>query len=220
MKYKCLVLDHDDTVVNSTASIHYPSFVEYLKEYRPSIADNYTLDDYFRKNFHPGILDLLSVECGLSDAELKEEEEYWARYVENHIPTAYEGMREIIEKFTSLGGIVAVNSHSFTRYIVRDYEANSLPAPHIIFGWDIPKEDRKPSPNTLFQLMEKFSLAREDILVVDDLKPGYDMARSAGVAFAAAGWAHDVEEIRAFMMQNCDYYLSSVDDLSKLLFSE
>ena len=32
MRYKCLVLDHDDTVVNSTATIHFPSFVDYLKE--------------------------------------------------------------------------------------------------------------------------------------------------------------------------------------------
>ena len=50
MKYKCLVLDHDDTVVNSTASIHFPSFVKYLEEYRPEIAGNYTLNDYLEKN--------------------------------------------------------------------------------------------------------------------------------------------------------------------------
>ena len=31
MKYKCLVFDHDDTVVNSTATIHHPCFAEYLK---------------------------------------------------------------------------------------------------------------------------------------------------------------------------------------------
>ena len=35
MKYKCLVFDHDDTVVNSTATIHFPSFRDYLKIYRP-----------------------------------------------------------------------------------------------------------------------------------------------------------------------------------------
>ena len=32
MKYKCLVLDHDDTVVDSTASIHYPAFLEAAEE--------------------------------------------------------------------------------------------------------------------------------------------------------------------------------------------
>ena len=43
------------------------------------------------------------------------------------------------------------------------------------------------------------------------------MARSAGADFAAAGWAYDVPEIAEFMKQNCDYYLSTVDDLKALL---
>ena len=70
MKYKCLVLDHDDTVVDSTARIHYPCFVEYLEKYKPSLAENYTLESYIIKNFHPGILELLSYEVGLSEEEL------------------------------------------------------------------------------------------------------------------------------------------------------
>ena len=37
MKYKCLVLDHDDTVVESTASMHYPSFVETINILRPGL---------------------------------------------------------------------------------------------------------------------------------------------------------------------------------------
>ena len=57
MRYKCLVLDHDDTVVNSTATIHYPCFCEFLKEVRPQ-AKHYTLEDYFRWNFAPGIIPL------------------------------------------------------------------------------------------------------------------------------------------------------------------
>ena len=51
MKYKCLVLDHDDTVVDSTAEIHFPAFVEYLKIARPGLADKYTLTSYLEKNF-------------------------------------------------------------------------------------------------------------------------------------------------------------------------
>ena len=34
LKYRCLVLDHDDTVVNSTATVHYPCFVEYMEKYQ------------------------------------------------------------------------------------------------------------------------------------------------------------------------------------------
>ena len=218
MKYKCLVLDHDDTVVNSTATIHYPCFIEYLNKYFPHLSKNYTRESYFVKNFHPGITSLLVDEVGLSPKELIEEEEYWAEYVKGHVPEVYPGIREIIEDFRAKGGIIAVNSHSYTKYIERDYEKNALPPPDVIYGWDIPKDKRKPAPDTLFDLMEKYSLFPSEILVVDDLKPGYDMARSAGVDFAAAGWAYDIPEIREFMQKNCDYYLNSVEDLRKILF--
>ena len=57
-----------------------------------------------------------------------------------------------------------------------------------------------------------------EIIVVDDLKPGYDMARSAGADFAAAGWAYDVPEIAEFMKKNCDCYLRSTAELYELLF--
>ena len=203
--------------MNSSASIHYPSFIEYLKLRRPHLADNYTLEEYFLKNFHPGITSLLVDEVGLSPEELKEEEEFWSDYVKGHIPVAYDGMREIISDFKARGGIVAVDSHSYRRYIERDYAHNSLPTPDVIYGWDIPKEHRKPSPHTVLELMKRYSLKPSEVLVVDDLKPGYDMARGAGVDFAAAGWAYDVPEIREFMKKNCDYYFETVAALADFL---
>lgn len=45
MRYQCLVLDHDDTVVNSTATINYPAFVQTLQKLRPDV--HMTLDDFF-----------------------------------------------------------------------------------------------------------------------------------------------------------------------------
>lgn len=219
MKYKCLVLDHDDTVVSSTAEIHFPCFVEYLKMTRPAIADSYTLTSYLEKNFAPGITSILRDELSMDDKEMQEEIDYWAKYVERFVPHAYNGIGQIISRFQGEGGIVAVDSHSLERYIRRDYEKNSLPTPDIIYGWDIPPEERKPSPHTLFDLMKRYNLSPCEILVVDDLKPGYDMARGAGVDFAAAGWAYNVPSIEEFMRQNCDYYLKTVDELSKLLFN-
>ena len=218
MKYRCLVLDHDDTVVSSTAEIHFPCFVEYLKMTRPEIASNWTLEEYLIKNFHPGITSILRDELGMDECEMKREIDYWANYVENHIPSAYDGIGDIIAKFRANGGIIAVDSHSLMRYIERDYRHNSLPTPDVIYSWDLPEEQRKPSPYTLFDLMQRFSLSPSEILVVDDLKPGYDMARGAGVDFAAAGWAYSVPEIEGFMRENCDYYLKSVADLREILF--
>ena len=213
------MLDHDDTVVDSSASIHYPSFVEYLKIARPHLADKYTLEEYFEKNFEPGILELFTEEIGLSDEELKDEEAFWREYVKNHIPNAYEGIKEIIADFKAMGGIVAVDSHSLTDNIIRDYKANGLPEPDIIYGWDIPKEMRKPAPGTLLDLMDKYNLSPDEILVVDDLKPGYDMARAAGVDIAAAAWAHNVKGIADFMEENCEYFCRTPEKLRKILFN-
>ena len=53
--------------------------------------------------------------------------------------------------------------------------------------------------------------------MIDDLKPGYDMAKSCGVDFAAAGWANDIPEIESFMRQNCRYYCKTVKELAQLL---
>ena len=220
MKYKCLVLDHDDTIVSSTAEIHFPCFMEYLAlTGREKALREYDLNTYLVRNFHPGITSILKDELGMDEAEMQAEIDYWANYVKTRIPTAYEGIGEIISDFRKNGGIVAVDSHSLERYIRRDFEHNGLPLPDVIYGWDIPDEERKPSPYTLFDLMKRYGLSPSEILVVDDLKPGYDMARGAGVDFAAAGWAYSVEEIESFMREHCDYYLKSVDELRSLLFS-
>ena len=217
MKYKCLVLDHDDTVVNSTATIHYPCFIKYLEDYYPSLVGNYTLESFFEKNFHPGVISLFRDEIGMTDEEMAAEEQYWADFVEKITPTAYTGMREIIRDFQSAGGIVAVVSHSLTRYIERDYRENGLPTPDVIYGWDIPKDRRKPSPWCINDLKERYSLLPSEILVVDDLKPGYDMARGGGAHFAAAGWAHNVASIESFMRNRCDYYLKTTEELRRLV---
>ncbi len=220
MRYKCLVLDHDDTLVNSTATIHYPCFIEFLEIYYPHLVKKYTLESYFVKNFHPGVASLFLDEIGMTEDEFEAEQKYWENYVKNHIPKAYDGIREIIARFRREGGIIAVDSHSLTVYIERDFRHNGLPMPDVIYGWDIPKNMRKPAPDTLFDLMKRFSLSPSEMLVVDDLKPGFDMARAAGVDFAAAGWAYDVPEIREFMKKNCDFYLPDTESLNTLLFGE
>ena len=54
--------------------------------------------------------------------------------------------------------------------------------------------------------------------MLDDLKPGYDMARARGVPFAAAGWANDIPEIEGFMRHNCDLYFKTVEAFGGYLF--
>lgn len=215
MKFKCLAFDHDDTVVNSTATIHHPCFVEYLKFKRPGMTC--TLDEYFIKNFTPGFLEMCRDEYGFDDDDMVEETEYWREYVKNHIPDAYPGLKEIMDRHKAEGGILAVISHSFSHNIYRDYEANGLPRPDIVFGWDQPLELRKPSTYPLETIMKEYSLQPDEILMIDDLKPGFDMASKAGVPFAAAGWAYNVPFIEQFMCENCQNYFKTVADFNDFL---
>ena len=216
MRYKCLVFDHDDTVVNSTATIHHPCFVEFLREFRPGMSCS--LEEYFVKNFDPGFVQMCRTDYSLSDEELLVETEYWREYVKGHIPTAYAGIRELMEAHKAQGGILCVVSHSFEHNILRDFAANGLPEPDAVYGWSRPVEERKPFPFPLEDIMRRFSLSRHELLMIDDLKPGYDMAKSCGVDFAAVGWSSDIPQIEAFMRQNCSNYCKSVDELAALIY--
>lgn len=216
MRYPCLVLDHDDTIVNSTATIHYPCFCAFLQEVRPR-AKHYTLEDYFRKNFDPGIIPFFTEEVGLSQQELEYEFQFWQRYVKPRVPQAFSGIRELLRRHRAQGGLIAVVSHSMRENILRDYRQNDLPEPDAIFGWELPPAQRKPEPWPLEQIMREFSLPASALLMLDDLKPGFDMARAAGVDFAAAGWAYDVPEIERFMRKNCDYYFKTVQEFGAFL---
>ena len=218
LKYPCLVLDHDDTTVNSTATVHYPAFVEYMKIHHPEI--HLSLEEYFNANFDPGVIALFTEICGMTVEEMHEEERFWNAYVQGHVPKAYDGMRELMEEQKRRGGAICVVSHSYTENIRRDYRENGLPEPDMIFGWESPPEQRKPDPWPLYQIMKTMGFRKEELLVVDDLKPGYDMSRAAGVTFAAAGWANDIPRIERFMRENCGLYFKTVAELHDYLFGE
>lgn len=215
MKYKCLVFDHDDTVVNSTATIHHPCFQDYLDSRCP--GKTCSLENYFLKNFEPGFIEMCRSEYGMDDAALTDELNYWRAYVQAHVPLAYPGIKEIMERQRAEGGLICVVSHSLEQNIRRDYAANSLPEPDAVYGWDYPAGQRKPAPFPLRDIMRRFGLESGDLLMIDDLKPGYDMARSCGVDFAAAGWANDIEPIERFMRDNCRWYFKSVEQLGIFL---
>ncbi len=119
-----------------------------------------------------------------------------------------------MERQKAAGGLVCVVSHSFDDNILRDYEANGLPVPDAVYGWEQPPERRKPHVWPLREIMRRFGLRREELLMIDDLKPGYDMAAACGVDFAGVGWSNDIASIEAFMRRNCANYFKTVPELA------
>ncbi len=220
LRYKCLVLDHDDTVVDSSATVHFPAYLETMKKTRPDL-EPVDLDGWFLKNFHPGILAYLTEELGFTREEMKAEYSIWRSYSSKLKPGFYPGILDLLSEYSNLGGRIAVVSHSESDIIERDYRetGGGVVTPDMVFGWELEEGRRKPDPWPVLEVMRRLSVSPEDVLVVDDLKPAVLMARGAGVDVAGAGWGHAIPEIVDYMTQNCDHYFKTVGAFESLLIS-
>lgn len=217
LRYKCLVLDHDDTVVQSEATVNYPFFVEFLKQYRPGMT--ITKHEYISGCYQPGYIEMCRQRFGFSDEELQIEYNGWKEYIRDHIPDVYDGIGQMIRRFKEAGGIVCVVSQSAQENIRRDYLAHFGMAPDTIYGWDLEPEHRKPSPWALQQIMKTYRLAPDDILVVDDMRSAVSMARNAGCAIAFAGWGRkEFPAICEEMHKLCDFSFYSTEEFADFLF--
>lgn len=217
MKYRCLVLDHDDTVVQSEATVNYPFFVEFLKEYRPGMT--ITQHEYISGCYSPGYIPMCRERFHFSDEELSIEYNAWKEHIKTKIPAPYPGIERIIRRQKEEGGIIVVSSQSARVNILRDYRTHFGIEPDEIFGWDLEPEHRKPSPYAIEKTVEKYGLSPADCLVIDDMKPAVQMARGGNVRIAFAGWGRkEFPEICADMEQLCDFSFYSTESLEKFLF--
>ena len=217
LKYPCLILDHDDTVVQSESTINYPYFCYILDQFRP--GQTISLHEYIDGCCHLGFAEMCRKNYGFTDDELTQEYLGWKEYIKTHVPAPYPGIERIIRRQKAEGGLICVVSHSGAENILRDYRAHFQILPDEIFGWDLPEEQRKPSPFPLEQIIRKYGFSPEEMLVVDDLKPAYEMASKVGVPIAFAGWSKlEQPEIYTQMMQLCNYAFDSPAALENFLF--
>lgn len=217
LKYKCLVLDHDDTVVQSEVTVNYPCFLWALEKFRPGEYMDYPefVDWCFRYEF----TEFLRIKYGFTDEELLEEYHMWQDYSKTHIPPTYAGIQKVILEQKRRGGLVCVASLSSRENILRDYRTHFGIEPDLIFSCDDPRSERKPNPYPLQKIMETYHLSPSDLLMVDDLKTGFDMCCAAGVPIAFAGWGRtECLEITQQMTELCDYAFRSTDELYSFLF--
>lgn len=217
LRYKCLVLDHDDTVVQSEATVNYPFFVEFLKEYRPGMT--MTAHEYIAECYSPGYIEMCRRRFGFSDEELLIEYTQWKGHIKTHTPDPYPGIGDVLRRFQEAGGMIVVSSQSAQENILRDYRIHFALEPDAIYGWDLEPEHRKPNPYAIEEALRLYPISREDILVVDDMKPAVEMARRGEVKIAFAGWGRkEFPEICREMEQLCDYRFYSPQELENFLF--
>ncbi len=219
MKVQCLILDHDDTAVDSTREIHYPAHIEVMQTLRPQ-QPPISLEEWYQKNFDPGIMAYLQGELGMNPEELKTEFEIWRNYTSTRVPHFFPGFLEVLRDFHALGGRIAVVSHSESHIIERDYRERSKDLiPEMIFGWDHDETKRKPSPWPVARILEEFGVSPDRALILDDLKPAVLMSEASGVPVAAAGWGHSIPEIQQYMRGHCVAFFESISEFRGFVLS-
>lgn len=222
MKYSCILLDHDDTTVDSTPSIHYPSHREQMKRLGRE-EQILSLEEFFLINFEPGLTSYFNDVLKLSKDELALCYDVWREFTTTRTPEFYPGILAMLNRYQELGGIIVVVSHSEADVIRHHYEKQEIfPGfmPQRIIGWDGVVEKHKPHPWPVLDVMREYELEQRDILVVDDLKPGILMAHRAGVDSAAVTWSHGHPVIRKGLAEMASYELNSLKEFESLLFSE
>ncbi len=219
LKFPCLVLDHDDTVVQSETSVNYPFFCRILDQYRP--GTRISLEEYTRGCFSVGFAEMCRSKYQFTEQELIDEYSGWMEYVTTHIPDPFPGIASVIRRQKESGGILCVVSHSSHMNITRDYQKHFGILPDDIYGWDYPEHQRKPNPYPLEQIMKKYALSPHEILVVDDMKPAYEMCRAAKVPLGFAAWGRtEYPELSEEMAALADYSFQTVEQLETFLFDD
>lgn len=217
LKFPCLVLDHDDTVVQTMRTLSYPFWCLELEQFRPGVT--MTLEDYILTCHRIGFADMCRECFHFTEEELALEHKQWMQYIMRNIPDFFPGIDRVIRRQKEEGGILCVVSHSSSENISRDYRVHFGIQPDAIYGWDRPPHQRKPNPWPLEDIMNRFRLKPEEILVVDDMKLACLMAQPLGIQVAFAGWDDmGVPELREEMEKLCAYSFHSTESLEKFLF--
>ena len=217
LKYKCLVLDHDDTVVQTERSIGYPYFRDFIAKIRP--GQSLTFSQYVHDCNNMVFSDMCRNRWSFTPEEEKEEYLGWKDYSRQNIPPICPGIDRIIHRQKELGGLICVSSLSTREIIQRDFMHHFGFLPDAIYDYDLPAEQRKPETYALTDIIARFHLSPADLLMVDDMKLGYLMAKKVHVPTAYAGWSKaEFPDLMTEMKKICNFSFDSTDKLYNFLF--
>ncbi|ELP90417.1 hypothetical protein EIN_016360 [Entamoeba invadens IP1] len=183
LKYKCIVLDQDDTTVDSTPSVHYKSYQLFMSKYRKD-SPIFTLEEWYKILWDVNTTQFFNDVLCLSNDEKKEIYQEWINCYTNSRIEMFPGILDFLKEYRSLGGIIIVCTHGQATVIKDFYEkyTNGAFLPDDIYGFDPTHPELcKPYPYPIECVLQKYRLTKQDIVVVDDLSHGLLMAKNAGV---------------------------------------
>ncbi len=188
LKKKCLFFDHDDTLINSQETIHYPIFLETLSLLRPT-ASQPSFKDFVMLSNHYGFEGYLKEIYQFTNDEIALEIKWWRKKVMQKEAEAFEDVVLLLQEFVAAGGLIVVYSYSESMMINRDYRRLFGFLPHHIIGFDNDPHKRKPARLPLLEVMAQFNLTAKDCLIVDDMPMLIETSFRSNIDMVAACWA-------------------------------
>jgi phosphoglycolate phosphatase-like HAD superfamily hydrolase len=232
-----LFLDQDDTTIDSTPNIHWPGYVELVKKFRPERFENgdyFDLEGFYILNFRNELFnhyldenhELRGIKgLGLTKEENSKGYDIWRSFTQTIVPPFFDGIIEALQEYQAKGGRIIIVSHSEPAIIEKRYAQDGRVLPDLIYG-HVPGEKgkNKPHPFPVHETKRIYdkTMDLERAIVVDDLKPGIDMADAAGIKSAIAGWGkgQQIPEIRDYAKTLTDIYFNNVSEFRDFILQE
>ena len=99
MRYRCLVLDHDDTSVQSTPTVHYPAYVETMRRLRPQLTPA-TREEFTRLWFESRFMETCRDVYRFTPEEMQFQDDNWKEFMQQRVPELFDGLPQIIRRLT------------------------------------------------------------------------------------------------------------------------
>ncbi|WP_028974756.1 HAD family hydrolase [Spirochaeta cellobiosiphila] len=221
LKYKAILIDHDDTAVDSTPHIHYLAHIEQMKRFNRE-EQILSLDEWFQINYSPGLRPYYDNILKLTAQEEAQFHEVWREFTTKLNPPFFPGILNTLSEARQLGAKIIVVSHSEEDIITRHYKVQQdIPGflPDMIIGWTGDRSKNKPYPWPVEKIEQEFLIDRNEMIIIDDLKPGIVMAQTTGIDSFGVGWSHKIPELMEDMHTSATYYGQSIEELRSVLFN-
>jgi len=212
VKISLLVYDFDGTLVDTLDDIA-GSVNRTLKELGLRTLSR----DAVRACVGRGVVELMTralKETGYTDIEKSVDlfREHYSRHLVEHTDF-YPHCREILEHFSGKTQAIFSNKpEEFVRQILQRLNATA-PFQHILGGDSL--KNKKPDPQGLHLLMEKFNVPAEEVLMIGDTAVDIEAGRAAGVHTCAVSYG--LGDPEALRNSRPHYSIDSMADLKLLL---
>lgn len=209
MKFRGVIFDIDGTLT-STNELIFASF-------------NYIANKYLHKTFSPEQIislfgptedKILQDMCGENYPQARKE--YYEYYSQNHhMAELYPGIVNVLELLKQKSILLSIytgkgrKASTITLQKLGIYDFFDL----IITGDDV--KNHKPSAAGINLFLEKFTLNKDEVLMIGDSPADVKAARSAGVKIASVLWDSYARE--KVLQLKSDYVFHSVEELKTFL---